>query len=286
MDYKYTYLLSQFPNGKVDLNTFIDQIRNSTIAVALAHVDSNMTQVLIYFKAELSAGEITTLDSIVANHTGEPGPASIDIVRSEQLTEHIRFVEAGDTTQGLYAAQSLIIDVSAGETDKIVDFTWPYDIALMSGTLGISEDMVGDDFTIDVGPNTLVGALIQPLNVGDVSVYVSPTVLENIRIGYYLGLYVPGGNDGIEISQVIDRDDENYCLSLLNPSDVSANAGSYVAMCAKIIPTLFLHSMDKVEIGKDIPTGQRIPAKLPVRVHYHNNNGVAKKVSFFVEYLY
>lgn len=71
-----------------------------------------------------------------------------------------------------------------------------------------------------------------------------------------------------------------------SPSDVSANAGSYIAMCAKLIPNLYLHSIDKIEIGKDLPTGQRIPKNLPVRVHYHNNNSTAKKISFFVEFLY
>jgi len=70
------------------------------------------------------------------------------------------------------------------------------------------------------------------------------------------------------------------------PVDVSANAMTPVAMCAKIVPELYLHDMTKVEIGKDLPTGQRIPKNVPIRVTYLNNNGVAKKVSFFIEYLY
>ena len=240
----------------------------------------------IFFKADLSSGDQTILDGIVAAHSGEPLPNAVQIVKSEILTEHIKFVEAGDTTQGMYAAQSIIIDVSAGESEKIVDFKWPYDIALMSGTLGVSEDMLGDDFTIDIGPNTLIGALIAPLNVGDTSIYVSETVLSNIKKGFYIGLYNAGGDTGTEIAQVIDRDDANSALTLSSPSDVSANIGSPIAMCAKLIPNLYLHSIDKIEIGKDLPTGQRIPKNLPVRVHYHNNNSVAKKISFFVEFLY
>jgi len=286
MAFQYNYELTQFPNDKCNIDTLSTQIRNSTIKAALDFINESLGFVSIFFKAALDTQDEGVLDDIVAHHTGDPSPQETPIVRSEILTEHIRFVEAGDVTQGLYSAQSLIIDVSAGEAEKIVDFTWPIDIALMSGTLGISEDMVGDNFTIDVGPNTLIGALIAPLNVGDTSIYVSSTVLENIKKGFYIGLYGAGQATGTEISQVIDRDDANSCLRLLNPSDVSANAGSYVAMCAKLIPNLFLHSMDKVEIGKDVPTGQRIPKNLPVRVHYHNNNGVAKKISFFIEYLY
>lgn len=286
MAFQYNYELTQFPNDKCNIDTLTTQIRNSTIKVALDFINESLGFVSIFFKAVLDTQDVGVLDDIVANHTGEPSSQEVQIVKSEILTEHIRFVEAGDTTQGLYSAQSLIIDVSAGESEKITDFTWPYDIALMSGTLGVSEDMIGDDFTIDIGPNTLVGALIAPLNVGDTSIYVSPTVLENIKKGFYVGLYNLSGDTGVEISQVIEKNDANSSLTLKAPSDVSANAGSYIAMCAKLIPNLYLHSIDKIEIGKDLPTGQRIPKNLPVRVHYHNNNGVAKKISFFVEYLY
>ena len=281
----YDYNLSDFPNNKVSVDRLTQEIQQSAIVTALDHINVNDSLVSIFFKADLSTGDQTILDGIVAAHSGLALPGAVQIVKSEVLTEHLKFVEAGDTTQGMYAAQSIIIDVSAGDTEKIVDFTWPFDIALMSGTLGVSEDMIGDDFMVDVGPNTLVGALIAPLNVGDTSIYVSPTVLQNIKKGFYIGLYSPG-DSGIEISQVIDRDDANYALTLRYPSDVSANAGSYIAMCAKIIPKLYLHSIDKIEIGKQIPTGQRIPKNIPIRVHYHSNNGVAKKISFFVEYLY
>ena len=285
-DFKYTYQLTDFPNNKVDLDSLTEQIRSSEITIALDYILEYTTYEENFFKAELPPADVSILDQIVASHTGEPLAEETPIVRSQQLTEHIKWIEAGKATQDLYAAESIIIDISINEPEKIVDITWPFDIALMSGTLGISEDMVGDDFIVEIGPNTLIGALIQPLNVGDTSVYVSPTVLSNIMIGYYFGLYVPGGNDEIEIGQVITKDEDNSCIELLNPSDVSANAGSYVAMSAKIVPNLYLHSMDKVEIGKQIPTGQRIPKGIPVRITYHSNNAVAKKVSFFIEYLY
>lgn len=284
-DFKYTYTLDDFPNNKIDLDTLQDQVRASAITVSLDYISTIGINVNFFFKADLDTSNEAILDAVVAAHDGTPDSQEIPIVRSEQLIEHIRFVESGDTTQGLYAAQSLIIDVSTGQSEKTTDFSWPFDIALMSGTLGISNDMVGDDFSVDVGPNTLIGALIQPLNVGDTSVYVSPTVLENIKVGYYFGLY-QGPDTGHELGQVHYIDAENNCLQIGIPSDVSANAMSPVSMCAKIIPNLFLHSMDKVEIGKQIPTGQRIPANLPVRVHYHSNNGVAKKISFFIEYIY
>lgn len=285
MAYQYNYNLTDFPNDKCNLDTLSEQIRNSTITAALDFINQSLGIVAIFFKAELSSQDASTLDDIVANHDGEASPEDIPIVQANQLTEHIKWVEKGDTTQGLFAAKSLTLDLSTGETEKTVDFTWPFVVALMSGTIVVSEEMVGDEMNVHVGPNTLIGASTAPLNVGDTSIYVSPTVMENIKKGYYIGIFNPSGPTGTEISQVISIDETNSCLGI-NPSDVSANAGSYLAMCAKLIPELKLHTQTKIEIGKDLPTGQRIPANLPIRVNYFNKNQVAKTVTFFVEYLY
>lgn len=56
-----------------------DEIRASSIVTALDYINTNGTAVTIYFKAALSQGDQTTLDSIVSNHTPlayyEPGSA-------------------------------------------------------------------------------------------------------------------------------------------------------------------------------------------------------------------
>lgn len=67
---------------------------------------------------------------------------------------------------------------------------------------------------------------------------------------------------------------------------IDVSVGSYLSMSTTLIRNLYLHSQHTVDIGKTLPTGQRIPANVPIRILYHNNNGVQKKISFFVEYLY
>jgi hypothetical protein len=283
MDAVYTYLVSLFPNHKCDLSRITQEIHESSITIALDYINATDSVVNFYFKTELSVDEETTLGELVAVHTGEPLPEEPKIFKAEILTEHLEFVESGNTLNK-FAATTLLIDISAGVSEKVTDFSWPIPVSLKSGTIGVSEDMLGDELVVHVAPNTLVGAITQPLNVGDTSIYVSPTVIENIKRGYYIGLYQPG-DTGIEISQVISVDAANSCLQI-HSSDVSANAGSYVAMCAKLVPYLYFHSLDKIELGKNIPTGQRIAPGISIRVIYKNNNSVAKKVSFFVEYLY
>jgi len=283
MDAVYTYLISIFPNHKCDISRLTKEIHESSITISLNYINASDSEVNLFFKAELSVDEETILADLIASHTGEPLPEEPKIFKAEILTEHLEFVESGNTLNK-FAATTLLIDISAGVFEKVTDFSWPIPVSLKSGTIGVSEDMLGDELSVHVAPNTLIGAIIQPLNIGDTSIYVSPTVLQNIKRGYYIGLY-QAGSTGIEIAQVLSIDAANSCLKI-NPSAISANAGSLIAMCAKLIPYLFFHSLDKIEIGKQIPTGQRIPPNISIRTIYKNNTGTAKKISFFIEYLY
>ena len=76
----YTYILSDFPNNKYDSDTLSEEIVNSSISSAvLDYMDGTPIDVTIYFDASLSAPDITTLDTVVANHQGiaDPGPVVI-----------------------------------------------------------------------------------------------------------------------------------------------------------------------------------------------------------------
>ena len=280
----YIYNLSDFLNHKVNSDRLIKEIQESSITIALDQLNTDPAQAAIKFKTDLSSGEKTILDTIIANHSGESLPTSIQIVKAEILTEAVHWVESGNTTQALFAAESLVLDVSAGDIEVGKNFSWPYNIAVKSATIYVTPDMVNDEIMVHEAPNTLIGALMQTLAIGDTSIYVSPTVLENIRVGYYIGLYQPG-ETGIEIAQVLGVDLKEGSLTI-KPSTVNAAAGSYLAMCSKLIPSLLMTTAEKVEIGKTIPTASRLPANIPIRIIYKNINGKAKRVSFFVEYIY
>lgn len=280
----YTYDITDFPNQKCDVARLDKEIRDSAIIIALDYVLME-TNVSIFFKAEISSGDKTILDEIVSNHSGEPLTQESPIVQAQILTEAPRWVKSGNTTQALFAAESLIIDVSAGDIEIAKNFSWLYDIAVKSATIYVTDDMIGDEIVVHEAPNTLIGYSTQALNVGDTSIYVSDTVFENIKKAYYVGLYVPG-EEGIEISQVMGINLEQKSLTIYPASDISADPYSYIAMCSKMVPSLVFTSNEKIEIGKTIPTASRLPANIPIRVYYKNNNGKAKKLSIFVEYLY
>jgi hypothetical protein len=66
----------------VSLDRLIQEINQSSIIVALDLSETSVLgdQLTISFKSELSVGEVSTLDTLVANHSGEPLPVVPDLV--------------------------------------------------------------------------------------------------------------------------------------------------------------------------------------------------------------
>jgi len=276
----YIYSINDFPFGKYNLDRLTKEIFDSTIVVGLNYMTGTSDSVSIFFKAALSASEKTTLDNIVANHSGEIISPKAEVTKVEVISEHAKYVESGNTTQSLFAAETILIDISTGESLKIVDYKWPFDIALKTGTLFVTEDMIGDEISVEAAPNTLIGMIVQNVNIGDTSIYGSPTVMENAKRGYWCNIY-PAGT---EISRICVMEEDH--IGICPPATMNISAGTYISITPKIIPFAYFNSVGILEIGKTQQMGQRVPKGEIIRIKYKNNNGIGKKINWFIEYLY
>jgi len=74
-DTKYSYSISMdFPNHKVDPDRLTQEIKSSSITIALACINTSGDECDIWFADELSAPEVVTLSSIIAAHQGDLVP--------------------------------------------------------------------------------------------------------------------------------------------------------------------------------------------------------------------
>lgn len=71
---KYTFALSSFPNGTCATDRLQQEIRASEIVTALDRIDTAASDVDIWFRDALSAGDETILGALVAAHSGAPLP--------------------------------------------------------------------------------------------------------------------------------------------------------------------------------------------------------------------
>lgn len=71
----YTYSLeNDFPNHIVASDRLSQEIAQSSIVIALDHIDTAGDDVVVWFKDPLALADVATLDDIVSVHTGEPLP--------------------------------------------------------------------------------------------------------------------------------------------------------------------------------------------------------------------
>lgn len=68
----YDYPFSAFLNGAVEPDRLIAEIKSTALSTKITRIDTRGTTCSIVFSSDLTAGEITTLDGIVAAHTGQP----------------------------------------------------------------------------------------------------------------------------------------------------------------------------------------------------------------------
>ncbi len=69
----YAYTLSDFPHG-LATDRLVEEIRASSISIALDSISTQGTDVSVAFKDLLYPGDQATLDALVAAHSGEPLP--------------------------------------------------------------------------------------------------------------------------------------------------------------------------------------------------------------------
>lgn len=84
---KYTYSIStDFPNGKVDTSRLKSEIQGSSISVALDYINTSGDDCDIWFKDVLGPADQTSLDAVVAAHSGQPLPNDNPAVDSMNRT--------------------------------------------------------------------------------------------------------------------------------------------------------------------------------------------------------
>lgn len=154
MGEKYTYNYSDFLYNKVNLSSLSGEIVGSSITIALDYINSDASNVDIWFKATLPGADVTTLSGIVAAHDGEPPieltpPTMTDgrpIVRADTrpLDTETYFTMAGDSTTGVGDGSAMMwdmdddddwVDTGDGYKKKMFEITFNNEVYLKDGTI-------------------------------------------------------------------------------------------------------------------------------------------------------
>ena len=146
---KYTYSIqNDFPNHEVAPDRLLQDIRASSITIAVDYVNTSDDDCDIWFRAELSSADKSVLDSIVSSHSGEPLPDNaIPVTLSNVAIQDGRL-----NTLALRPIASKITLVSPNWCDKT---TWHVDSVYVEDEVATDS---GDHRTYVLSHNNIIDA--------------------------------------------------------------------------------------------------------------------------------
>jgi len=270
----YNFSISEdTANGRVNCSDLSEEIQASSITIALDRIDTAGDDLDIIFKDELSGDEETTLNTIVADHQGNPSADEAIVIAEEKVG-----------TKGRYQCRGIAFDVPAGsEASETV--TWPIPVRVCTmETVPVND---GDTARAVVGEDTVVGAITANVAIGDQEVSVSDTVLENIDTGYQLKL--DNGSESETFFVVnVNHSTKKIALDHEATKAFSATDPTYCKMSILMTynPIEFSKGI-QIEYGAHQLGGALIPANVPLKIYYKNADpDNAIRIRIMVEYWY
>lgn len=207
-----------------------------------------------------------------------------DGIRKPNLQE---IKEESVPTGGNFQARTLnIIDAPANST-TIVNKSWPIPIGVLAVYFVTTADHEGDELEVDISPDTLVGTITSNVTAGDTVLNVSSTVIENIKLGYYVQLSTTpvaenlGSSTTDNLGEVIAIDKDASTITVDIPATNSFTAPAYIYMTVKMVTDYMIGPPWEYVIGESKIGASHLPANTTVRLHYKNNSPSATKTIIF-----
>jgi hypothetical protein len=222
------------------------------------------------------------------NHTHVVSTHPIPIEKI--YNNNTRIQEEWTETGGHLQLDTHTFDIPAGTTGDITYYnaSYPHPINMVSTSLCPKENNLGDYVTADVGHHTTIGVLTESIGfgiTGGITGFgVSPTVLDYLEIGYLVT--ITNGVTASEMGRCVMIDKINKKISTEFPTNANYLPGSYIQQTVEMIRKIEFTHPQIIIIGGDKIGSSYVPPNIIGRIKYTNNNGQAKKFTFYNEYLY
>lgn len=208
-------------------------------------------------------------------------------IRITEVVEKNRVIvqEESTPTGGNFRSMCRSITINPNET-KIENFIFKYNISALAIEYISDNENVGDQIEMIIGPNTIIGAITNIVNINDNVINVSDTVIQYIQIGYKINLF--NGINTEELGYVIEIDKDNKTITTENNSMqlFSHLTPTYVRMNVYVIEDYVIGKAGRWCVGGNKIGGSFIPKNTIIKLIYYNNSNINKNFTAQLEYLY
>jgi hypothetical protein len=189
--------------------------------------------------------------------------------------------EAGKETGGRFRAVSLDVAVGAGAGDYENTFSYPTNRTLMSAEVDVHPDWVGDEVTLLVAPDTIIGTLTSESAAAATVHDVTQSVIDNIALGFMVNI------DGEDLGECIAIDSDNLTITTQTALSASAASSSLVKISVCMADHVPMTASVAKVIGESKIGGSHLSANTVVKLIYHRKNaGTAFNFKMTFEVLY
>jgi hypothetical protein len=238
-----------------------------------------------------------TEPTVCPNNNGHTiNSGSISIVETVESSE-VKIQEEATPTGGSFRCDTVSFDATASTTTTF-DYSWPIPVGILSvafhplgaqkpdGTWDADESQEGDTFSICIAPDTTIGAITANVAASATIIDVQQSVIDNIKIGYYVKL--TDGTNTDDCGRVLSIDSVNLKITVETATTNAFEAATptYVQMTVYMIKDFEIGYLGRYSIGDDKIGASHLTANTVARVNYVNNTAAQKRVRFLVEYLY
>lgn len=203
----------------------------------------------------------------------------IDSTSSKFLDTTEVSIKREDTlTGGNYNCQGYSVEILPWET-KIIPVSWPFPVNITSVNIQSNDKHLGDVVNAVVNPKALAGVSTSECILGDNTIFVNSTVLDNAKIGYDLWI-----EDEL-VGRIIKVDMLNSSVTLESSLLQGYPIGAYIYMEIRIIREFNLGYRNGNNFGT-FNGNKYIPADIVTKIIYKNNHQTFKTFCFSIEYLF
>lgn len=277
---KYTFsIATDTMNSKVDGGKLQRDILNDpVILIAPNYINTSGDVIDIWMKDVLPVDQETQLGVVLNLHDGVPlvAPPTEMIIQEEAIK-----------TGGHFQARGIAVDIPAivGWYD-FPDLSWPFPVSVLSADAFAKSENNKDTIEFLVAPDTIVGAVIADVTTSDTILNVQQSVIDNMQLGYWVGLYDGINTDSCGRCLNIDSINSQITVETAPTNAYAAVSPTYVRMTNKMACEIELTEGHRMVLGESKIGGSYLPANTVMRLRYNNRDGVAKRFAFVLEYLY
>lgn len=203
-------------------------------------------------------------------------------------TALVNIDQDGGKTGGHYCCESRSMAITSLGINS-ADFTFPINISAISVNFITTNEHINDSITSFIAPNTTIGINTRPIYPNDNEIYVSDTVLQNVKVGFLCNGIDSSTGVTDDFGRVLAIDLVNKKITIEKKATKLFTLGKFIQMTIRNINNLEFNASTKYEIAGTKLGSSYIPANTIIRIQYNNKANMmssTKKFVWFIEYYY